>query len=174
MRILQVLGGDLPYVPKNLSGGCPLRVLADRELLGVDAGQVILLFEDVIDVTLVDVVSDRHGLVRGHRLVLEICLQVLVGNVQDRREPAQDPSDLARGVDHLAVDGHAQGQAVLDQDLAVPVEDAPPRRLRLREPHAILLRQLLVVLGCEHLQEPEAREEREEGTDNEQPEDGKA
>ena len=65
-------------------------------------------------------------------------------------------------VEHGAVDGDLHGDPVVDEDLAVAIEDATAGRLHGHHPDPVRLGGHLVLVGGHHLQVVEAREQRGE------------
>jgi hypothetical protein len=59
----------------------------------------------------------------------------------------------------LRIDLHDRGGAVLDEHVAVAVEDVAPRRLDAQLAHAVVARLLQVLVAREHLQVPQAEED---------------
>ena len=158
--ILELLLGHLAEVPEDVRAHGPRRVLAHGHLQDVDAGE--------IGRVLLDVVRDAPGHVDRDRDRAE---DVVAGVVQPRPELiGRDIEELgqveqdALGVvaERLTIDRDDDARSVVDQRVAVRVVDHAARRGHLDQADRVVLRVLLVLLGGEHLEEPEPRRERRE------------
>jgi hypothetical protein len=126
---------------------------------------------------LLDVVRDALGNVGGDRDRAEDVVAGVVqprpelvrGDVEEPRQVEQDALGLVPEL--LPVDRDHHAPAVLDQERAVRVLDHPARRGHLDQAHGVVLGLRLVLLGGEHLQEPEPGRERGEHREHERGQD---
>ncbi len=75
------------------------------------------------------------------------------------RHAREEPRGLIEILGVLAKDGDREGVTILDQDLAVAVEQDPTRRAQSERALMVVLRHLLVLLVLSDLQDPETHGE---------------
>ncbi len=172
-RLLELVGADLGDVAEQLRPERPVRVVADVDLGGGDAGELVLALAQVVDEVLVDVLLERHrvgGKLLG--LLADLLLDLVVGHVRD---PGQLLELLVASLlvvrQLVGTDLQGQDRLVVDEDAAGAVEDLAARRLDLDLADAVGVRLLQVGLAGEDLEEPEAEEDRREGDDPDAAED---
>ena len=164
VRRIELLLGDLAHVAERLRRDPAIVVVALVGLVDLDAGEVVLVLEEVVDLVLLDVLLDRD---RRQEVTLprgDVGPDVSVWDVQERREAPHDECLALRG--RLLEGGrpqlHRRARLVGDEHDAVPVEDRAARGRRAERAHLVVLRHLEVALSGDDLQRPQAEEERAE------------
>ena len=148
-------------------------VVAEVDLRDLDAGELGLVLEQVVDLLLAD-----RGLHRDRGERIGVALVDLPGelsrrDVDDRREATDKViAALARHVADPEPNGGAGD--VRDHRAPVPVEDGAARRLDADEAKLVVLSRVQVLVSREHLERPEAQEEdrkdhERDGTENADP-----
>jgi hypothetical protein len=170
---LELLLRDLTHVAEDLRGDPALVVPAQRDLVDLHAGEVVLVLEEVIDLGVRDVRADRDG---REEVVLprrQVALDAAVGHVEEARDTTKRllpllGSELVQGgrpeLRHRA-------RHVGHEHLAVPVEDGASRRGSAEGAHLVVARFVEVLLAGDDLERPEAEEEDAEDGDREDAED---
>ena len=167
--LLELLVDDLARVPEHVGGQLAVRVVPHGHPLGRDAGQLGAVLVDPDLQVLGHVAGDGHRDVGAVALVGEVRLELLdrlrragLGQPVGHRGEHAEPLVVLELVEHGAVDGDLHGDAVVDEDVAVAVEDPPARGLDGHDPDPVGLGGHLVLVGGHHLQVVEAGEERGE------------
>jgi hypothetical protein len=172
LEALVLLRRDLPDVAEHLRRERLVRVLAQRALREVDARELVRMFEQVVDLVVVQPVLHDHRRERIGRVSVELRQHVAHLHAGDHRERAQLAAlgrPALREVGRPQLD--ARSRHVGDEHVPVAVEDRAARRLETERTHAVVAREGEVLVAGEHLQRPQAQEQRCEHCEREEPED---
>ena len=148
-----------PHVPNDVRGDLVLRVGPHPVPLGLDPGD--RPFGHPQQAVLIEARRDDLGGERVRSLVGEALPELGFRHVEQIRELGEDRSGLVFGVAGL-VDRHDASADVVRKHNAVAIKDPPPGRRRDDDADLVGLRGHSELLGLEHLQVPQAREQRSE------------
>ena len=171
---LELLGADLADVAEDLGRQDALVVVAEVRLADLDAGKLALVLHQEGGLELVHRGVDRH---RGQRVGLEPLVDLVAdcGHLQPEElgQPAEHPLLLQSGdiLERGGPDLHERPGLVGDEDVAVAVDDRAARCDDTEAANLVVVRVLEVALARDHLQRPEAEEERAEDDHGEHAED---
>ena len=160
LPLLQLRVGDLTHVPEDVGGQRVVRVGPLGQGKGVDAGEVRPVLLDVDERVLAHPEGDRHRLVRRVLRVVDTPVQLLRAHAEEGGQAGQGA--LGAGSELGTADGDRQGDPVVDQGPAPPVEDAAPGRFLVDDADPVLVGPHLEGGRVHHLQVPEAGEQRGE------------
>ena len=147
------------HVPNDVRGDLLLGVGPHPVPLGLDAGNRPFCHPQ--QAVLVQAGRDDFRSERVRPLIGEALNQLGLRHVEQIRELGEDRLELIFGVAGL-VDRHDAGANVVCEHDTVAVEDAAPGRRRDDDAHLVGLRSHGELLGLEHLQVPQAGEQRPE------------
>ena len=161
LRLLQLVFVDLADVAEDMGGERSVWVCAHEYPLDRHSREAPLVFLQVVDEVVADVLAQGHG---GRRCRLQLFVHRLAHPVQvamdQARELAQLGAPLGRVGGQLArVDLERQAGAVGDDQLAVAVENLAARGAHPERAGAVVLRFGQVLFAVEHLQQPEPEEQ---------------
>ncbi len=161
LRRVELLLGDLAHVAERLRRDPALVVVALVGLVDLDAGEVVLMLEEVRDLVLGDVLLDRD---RRQEVVFprgDVAPDLAVRNLEEGGEPVEDEGLSLRGrlIERGRPELHRRPRLVGDEDDAVPVDDRAARGGRPERAHLVVLRHLEVALARDDLERPEPEEE---------------
>ena len=148
-------------------------VLPEQTGFGDDPGIVRLVLDQLDEQRLGDVLGKRHGIegadLVDHEIPFDAGNRVRLGRVfevvQERRHPGQHGVRVGGVTELLPVDGDHLRRNVVDEDLAVPVEDPSTGCRNAHRAGRGERRHVLVGGGIEDLEVPEAGEQRREDTE---------
>ena len=157
-----------------MRGAAAVGVVADEDPLHRDAGEVPLVLFQVVDEVVADVLAQRH---RRPRRDFFLFLDRAPHPAQRHLGEAPEPLQLGPFLGWvfgqlLGVELERQAGAVVDQDVAVAVEDVAARGDLFVLASAVVLGLGQVLGAGEHLQVPEPEEEHGEERDRDAAENG--
>ena len=169
----QLLGGHLADVPEQVRRRRSLLVLAREDPLDAHAGEARPVLAQVVDLVHAEALLQDHRAARRRSVpLLQLLDDLLAGHPRHRGEPVELVASLgSRRRQVLWPDLDRQLGAVRHQDLAVPVEDVPPRRLDADLADAVVVRLGEVLVALKDLDVPEPEEQDGEDCDREPSED---
>ncbi len=157
--------GHLAEVPDHVRTERAERVRTHRDLEDVDARELVAVLLDVVRDAPRHVDRDRDRAERVVARVVEAFPELVRRDVQQLRQVVDDALGLVAEILPVHRDDHAH--PVVDEHASVRVLDHAALRGRLDQPHGVVVRGGLVLLGREDLEEPEPRGERGEQHDDE-------
>ena len=162
---LELVLVDRGDVTDEVRGEIVVGVVTGRPPRGLHPGEELGVLLDVDERVEVHLLRDGHGLERGEARALEVRHDGLLRAQEHPGEVRGGDVRLREG--EAAFDRHLVDQGVLDDDVALVVEDAAPDRRVLQDADAVLLGLRREAGRVRDLQEPQAGEQgREQGEDD--------
>jgi hypothetical protein len=164
---LQLTWAHLPDDPEDVSGEGAGLVAADVGALDADAGEPLLVLEQVEEQAAVDALLQNDRIARVLRSGADPLADLPLGEPQEVTEPSQLGAALisiARQIGGAQLEGHHR--AIGDQELAVAVENLAAGRVHPHVEDAVVLGERAVVLAVQHLQGPEPEQDRRDRGDD--------
>ena len=173
LGLLQLVGVDLAHVAEQVRGERALRVAAHVDAVNAHPGELALVLAQVVDEVIRDVAPKGH---RARRRLLGLLADLLLdpvdahpghrGQAPDHLRPRLLGLRELRGP-HLK----RKRRAVADKRLAVAIHDLPAGRLHGDLAHLVVVGLRQVAVAGEHLEVPEAKEDRREDHQGERAQD---
>jgi hypothetical protein len=171
--VLELLLRDLADVAEDLGGNPALVVAPQRHLADLDAREVVLVLEEVIDLRVGNVRLDRDRCEKVVLPCLEVALHLPVPEAEELRHAAERLLPLlgAQPVERSRPKLRDGARDVRHEHLPVPVEDRAARRRSPEGPDLVVARFVEVLLAGDDLERPEPEEQDAEDGDREDSED---
>ncbi len=164
LGFLELFFVDLADLAEDVGGQGPIRVVADEDPLHRDPREEMLVLLHVVDEVVANVLPQSHrGAGRGHHPFVDRLLDPVgrrVGEFGELGELGLPSLQLGRQL--VGVDLDREAGAIVDQNLAIAIEDRPARRADPELTGPVVPRLGEVFLPVQDLEEPEAKEEDDE------------